>query len=117
MGNVCNHRQKSMRKVLKPEEAENKKIKEEGRSRNHRHSLEEKILPIPIQQIPDIEAEEDNATLMEAGCRGDDNLCPLLRGKSYEELNHYVSMMQISLHINHAKWFNLLIKVFSHRWM
>ena len=31
--------------------------------------MDEKIVPIPAQQIPDVEDEEDNATLKEAGYR------------------------------------------------
>ena len=67
MGNVCNRGQKSARKVLAPEEVENKKEKKREDSRNHRHTLVEQIVPIPPQQIPDVEAKEDNATLKEAG--------------------------------------------------
>ena len=67
MGNVCNRGCKSKRKVLTLEEAENKKEKKREDSRNRRHSLHEKIVPIPPQQIPDVEAEEDNATLKEVG--------------------------------------------------
>ena len=44
------------------EEDENKKEKKREGSRNHRHSLDEQIVPIPTQQIPDAEDEEDNAT-------------------------------------------------------
>ena len=73
-----------------PEEFENKKEKKREDSRNCRHSLDGKILPIPTKQVPDLEAEEDNATLMEAGYRGDDIICPLLTEKSCEEFNHYV---------------------------
>ena len=69
MGNVHNRGRKSARKVLTLEEAENIKEKKKEDSRNHRHSLDEKILPIPDQQIPNIEAEEDNATLKEVGYR------------------------------------------------
>ena len=57
----------NLRKVLTPEEAENKKEKMREDSRNRRHSLHEQIVPIPPQQIPDVEAEEYNATLYEAG--------------------------------------------------
>ena len=53
IGNVRNRGRKSARKVLTPEEAENKK--------------HEQIVPISPQQIPDVEAKEDNATLKEAG--------------------------------------------------
>ena len=69
-----------------------KKQKEKKRedSRNRQHSLDEQIFPIPPQQVPDVEAEEDNATLMEAGYRGDDILDPLLSGQSCEEFNNYV---------------------------
>ena len=63
MGNVCNIGRKSTRKVLTQEEEENKKEKNREDSRNHRHSLDEQIVPIPPQQIPDVEDEEDNATL------------------------------------------------------
>ena len=52
--------------------------------------MDEQIPPIPTQQIPDVEAEEDNATLKEVGYRGDNILVPLLRGKSCEEFNNYV---------------------------
>ena len=68
-----------------------KKKKKREDSRNCRHSLNEQIVPIPPQQIPNVEAEEDNATLKEAGYRGDDILGPLLRGKSCEEFNNYVT--------------------------
>ena len=47
MGNVRNRGRKSARKVLTPEEAENKKEKNREYSRNRRHSLDEKIVPIP----------------------------------------------------------------------
>ena len=62
MGNVRNRGRKSARKVLTLEEAEKKKEKKSQDSRNHRHSLNEQIVPIPPQQIPDVEAEEYNAT-------------------------------------------------------
>ena len=65
MGNVCNRGRKSERKVLTPEEAENKKEKKREDSRNRRHSLHEQIVHVPAQQIPDVEAEEKNATLKE----------------------------------------------------
>ena len=90
MGNVRNRGRKSARKVLTPEEAENKKEKKREHSRNRRHSLEEQILPIPAQQIPDIEAEENNELLMEVGYRGDDIIGPLLSEQSPEEFNHSV---------------------------
>ena len=145
MGNVCNISHKSMKKVLTLEEA--KKKREE--SRNRQHSIDEKILPIPTQQvkqrnsientmldtleqeskrrnlivdntihsptthilvsssmdgasntcsstskgkakIPDIEVEEDNATLMEASYGEDENLGALLSIQFCEEFNHYV---------------------------
>ena len=70
--------------MLTPKETENKKEKKREHSRNRRYSLEEKILPIPAQQIPDVEAEEDNATLMEAGYREDEHLGLLLSGQSCE---------------------------------
>ena len=84
MGNLRNSRQKSARKVLTPKEAGNKKEEKREDSRNRRHSLDEQILPIPAQQIPDIEAEEDNATLKEAIYRGYDILGPLLSRKYFE---------------------------------
>ena len=89
-GNVCNRDWKSARKVLTLKEAKNKKEKKRKDSIKRRHSLDEKILPISDQQIPDIEAEEHNTTLREVGYRGDDILGPLLIGKSCEEFNPYV---------------------------
>ena len=50
--------------------------------------MDEKIVPISAQKIPDIEVEEDNATLKEAGYRGNDILAPLLSRKFCEEFNH-----------------------------
>ena len=47
MGNVRNRGRKSARKVLTPEEAENKKQKKMEDSRNRRHSFDEQIVPIP----------------------------------------------------------------------
>ena len=90
MGNVRNRGQKLARKVLTLEEAENKKEKKREDSRNHCYSFDEKILPIPAQQVPNIEAEEDNATLNQAGCMGDDIINPLLSVQSCEEFNNYV---------------------------
>ena len=52
--------------------------------------MDEKILPIPAQQIPNVEAEEDNATLKQAGYTRDDILDPLLNEKYCEEFNNYV---------------------------
>ena len=72
MGNLRNCRRKSVRKVLTPEEAEIKKEKKRADSRNRRNSLDEQILPIPAQQIPDVEAEQYNALYMEAGYRVDE---------------------------------------------
>ena len=69
--------------MLTPEEAGNKKEKKREDSRNHQHSLDAKILPIPTQQVPNVEAEEDNTTLKQACYTGDDILDPLLRGKSW----------------------------------
>ena len=69
-----------------------KKQKKREDSRNYRLSLDEKIVPIPTQQIPDVEAKEDNATLNEAGYRRDDILDPLLSRQSCEELNNYVTL-------------------------
>ena len=54
--------------------------------------MDEQIVPIPAQQIPDVEVEEDNATLKEAGYKGDDILDPLLNGQYYEEFNNYVTL-------------------------
>ena len=79
MGNLCNRGRKSARKVLTPEEAKNKKEKKREDLRNHWHTLVEKIVPIPLQQIPDVEAEEDNATLKEVGYREDDIIDPLIK--------------------------------------
>ena len=84
MGNVHNRGRKSARKVLTLEEAGNKKGKMREDSRNRRYSLDEQIVIIPAQQILDIEAEEDNATLKKAGYRGDDIIDPLLNKKSFE---------------------------------
>ena len=56
--------------MLTSEEVENKKEKKREYSRNSRRSLDGKILPIPAQQIPDVEAEEDNATLKKDGYKG-----------------------------------------------
>ena len=52
--------------------------------------MDEQILPIPAQQIPNLKAEEDNAILIEASYRRDDILGPLLSRKYCEEFNHYV---------------------------
>ena len=49
MGNVRNRGRKSARKVLTPEEVENKKEKKREDSRNCRHSLHEQIVPSPPQ--------------------------------------------------------------------
>ena len=91
MGNVRNRGRKSTRKVLTLEEAENKKEKKREDSRNRRHSLHEQIVPIPPQQIPDVEAEEDNATLKEAGYTEVDIIDPLVNEQSCEEFNNYVT--------------------------
>ena len=53
--------------------------------------MDEQIVPILTQQIPDVEDEEDNAKLKEAGYRGDDIIDPLLNEKSCEEFNNYVT--------------------------
>ena len=90
-GNVRNRGLKSARKVLTPEEVENKKAKKREDSRNHQHSLDEQIVPIPAQQIPSVEDEEDNATLKEAGYRGYDIIDPLLNAQYCEEFNNYVT--------------------------
>ena len=91
MGNVCNRGQKSARKVLTLEESENKKEKKREDSRNRRHSLDEQIIPIPAQQIPHVEVEEDNATLRQVGYRGDDIIDPLVNRQSCEEFNNDVT--------------------------
>ena len=78
MGNACNRGRKSARKVLTLNEAENKKEKKREDSRNRRHSLHEQIVPFPPQQIPDIEAEEYNATLKEASYMEVDIIDPLV---------------------------------------
>ena len=56
MGNVRNRGRKSTRKVLTPDEVENKKEKKREDSRNRLHSLDEQIVPILSQKIPDVEA-------------------------------------------------------------
>ena len=48
------------------------------------------MLPIPAQQVPNVQAEEDNATLKQDGYTGDDILDPLLRRQYFEEFNNYV---------------------------
>ena len=68
-----------------------KKKKKKEDSRNRRHSLHEKIVPIPPQQIPDVEAEEYNATLKEADYTEVDIIDPLVNGQSCEEFNNYVT--------------------------
>ena len=60
-------------------------------SRNHWHTLVEQIVPIPPQYICDVEAEEDNAKLKEAGYREDDIIDPLVNGQSCEYFNNYVT--------------------------
>ena len=67
------------------------KNKKKEDSRNHRHSLHEKIVPIPPQQIPDVEAEEDNATLKEVGYTEVDIIDALVNEQSCEEFNNYVT--------------------------
>ena len=48
-------------------------------------------LPIPAQQILDVEAKEDNATLKEVGYTEVDIIDPLVNGKSSEKFNNYVT--------------------------
>ena len=91
MGNVRNRVWKSARKVLTLQEAENKKENTREDSRNHWHSLDEKILPIPSKQIPDVEVEEYNATLKEAGYTEVAIIDPLVNGQYCEEFNNYVT--------------------------
>ena len=76
----CLHRKKQKIKNKKRED-----------SRNRRHSLHEKIVPIPPQEIPYLEAKEDNATLKEAGYMEVDIIHPLVNGQSFEEFNNYVT--------------------------
>ena len=90
MGNVRNRGRKSARKVLTPEEAENKKQKKED-SRNRRHSLDDQIVPITPQEIPNLEAKEDNATLKAVGYTEVDIIHPLVDGQSSEQFNNYVT--------------------------
>ena len=99
----CLHRKKLKRKKEKKRED----------SRNRQHSLHEQIVPIPPQQIPDVEGEEDNATLKEAGYMEVDIIDPLVNGQSYEEFNNYVTPDANVTNNNHGRWFNLLIEVFS----
>ena len=67
---------------------EKKKKRED--SRNRWHSLHEQIVPIPPKQILDVEDEEDNASLNEAGYMDVDIIDPLVNGQSCEEFNNYV---------------------------
>ena len=69
----CLHRKKQKRKNKKRED-----------SRNRRHSLHEQIVPIPPQEIPDVEAKEDNATLKEVGYTEVDIVHPLVNDQSSE---------------------------------
>ena len=91
MGNVHNRGRKSARKVLTLEEAENKKEKKREDSRNCQHSLHEQIVPIPPQQIPNVDAEGYNATLKEVCYMEVDIIYPLVNGKSCEEFDNYVT--------------------------
>ena len=50
-----------------------------------------KQFPFPPQQIPEVEAEDDNATLKEASYREDDIIDPLVNRQSCEEFNNYVN--------------------------
>ena len=68
-----------------------KKTKKREDSRNRRHSLHEQIVLIPPQQIPDVEAKEDNATLTEVGYTEVDIIHPLVDGQSSEQFNNYVT--------------------------
>ena len=81
--------------MLTPKEAENKKQKKREDSRNRQHSLHEQIVPIPPQQIPDVEAEEYNATLKEAGYTEVDIIDPLVNEKSCEEFNNMLLPIQM----------------------
>ena len=67
------------------------KKREREDSRNHWHSLDEQILPIPTQQIPDVEAYEDNAMLMKSSYMGDDIIDPLVNRQYCEIFNNYVT--------------------------
>ena len=53
--------------------------------------MDEQIVPIPAQHIPNIKAEEKNATLKEVGYRGDDIINPLVNIQYCEEFNNYVT--------------------------
>ena len=88
MGNVRNRGRKSARKVLTPEEAAKKERED---SRNRQHSLHEQIVLVPPQQIPDVEDEEYNATIKEAGDTEVDIIDPLVNGQSCEEFNNNVT--------------------------
>ena len=52
--------------------------------------MDEQILPIPAQHIPNVEVEEANATLKQVGYTGDDIIDPLLSRQYGEEFNNYV---------------------------
>ena len=91
MVNVRNRGRKSVRKVLTLEEAENKKQKKRKNSRNRQHSLQEQIVPIPPQEIPDVEAKEYNETLKEAGYTEVDIIHPLVDGQYSKQFNNYVT--------------------------
>ena len=53
--------------------------------------MDEHIVPIPTQKIPDVEVEEDNATLKEAGYMEVDIIDPLVNRQYCEEFNNYVT--------------------------
>ena len=72
----------------KKQKIENKKRED---SRNRWHSLHEQIVSISPQQIPDVEAEEDNATLKEASYTEVDIIHTLVDRQSCEEFNNYVT--------------------------
>ena len=50
-----------------------------------------KQFPFPPQQIPDVEAEEDNATLNEFGYTKVDIIDPLVNRQYCEDFNNYVT--------------------------
>ena len=95
MGNVHNRRRNSAMKVLTSKEAKNKKQKKREDSRNRRHSLHEQIVPIPPQQILDVEAEEDIATLKEDGYTKVDIIDPLVNGNLVKSSIIMLLLMQM----------------------
>ena len=79
------------RRCLHRKNLENEKEKKREDSINCRHSLDEKIVSILAQQIPDVEAKEYNATLKEVGYKEVNIIDPLVNRQSCEEFNNYVT--------------------------